>query len=119
MDIQDIVREIKRATEVEQRQMKIRIMQAYEEVERLKIDFLKIDKDMKKMILFGSLPEDVIGSIDFDIDIAVQSKKYYQLVSRALQSDFKVDVVDLDSIHERIKKAIIENGRVIYEKKQG
>jgi predicted nucleotidyltransferase len=73
---------------------------------------------MEKMILFGSLVENKIESISFDIDIAVKSSKYYQLVSRALQSEFKVDLVDLDSAHERIKKNIIEHGRVIYEKKQ-
>ena len=37
---------------------------------------------------------------------------------RALESEFKVDVVDLDSIHEKIKKYIIEYGKVIYEKRQ-
>ena len=68
------------------------------------------------MILFGSLAEGCVGTLDFDIDIAVESKKYYQLVSRALQSEFKVDVLDIDGLHEKIKKSIIENGKVIYEK---
>ena len=62
--------------------------------------------------------EDNIESIDFDIDIAVKSDKYYQLVSRALQSEFKVDVLDLDSVHERIKKNIIQHGKMIYEKRK-
>ncbi len=119
MNIQNIIREIKRANKVEKRRIKDRAAQAVEEVGRLKVDFLNIDKDMEKMILFGSLAEGNIVSVYFDIDIAVKSKKYYLLVSRALQSDFKVDVADLDSIHERIKKTIIEKGRVIYEKRQG
>ncbi len=119
MNIQNIIGEIKRANEVEEKRIKDRIALAIKEVGRLKADFLNIDKDMEKMVLFGSLVEGNIESVRFDIDIAVKSKKYYQLVSRALQSDLKVDVADLDSIHERIKKNIIEKGRVVYEKREG
>ena len=116
--MQNIVREIKRENECEKREIKNRINQAAEEIERLKVDFLKIDKNMKIMILFGSLAEDNIKALDFDIDIAVKSKKYYQLVSRALESEFKIDVIDLDVIHKEIKKSIIKNGKVIYEKRE-
>ena len=109
---------IKRENEEEKIRIKQRIRRAAEEVKRLKKDFLKIDKDIEKIILFGSLAEESIESVNFDIDIAVKSAKYYQLVSRVLQSEFKVDVVDLDSVHERIRKNIIQYGKVIYEKRQ-
>ncbi len=118
MNIQNIVREIKRENEDEKIRVRDRVLQALEEVERLKTDFLIIDKDIEKMILFGSLSKDEIESQNFDIDIAVKSKKYYQLVDRALQSEFKVDVIDIDTIHKRIKKNILEEGRVLYEKGQ-
>ena len=121
MNIQNIIREIKRENEEEKIRIKKRIRQAEEEVKRLRKDFLKIDKDIEKIILFGLLAEDNednIEPIDFDIDIAVKSDKYYQLVSRALQSEFKVDVLDLDSVHERIKKNIIQHGKMIYEKRK-
>ncbi len=117
MNIQGIVEEIKRGNKDEKRRIKERIGQAIEEVERLKEDFLKIDPNMERMILFGSLGEGRIESVDFDIDIAVKSDKYYRLTGRALESDFKVDVVDLDSVHKIIKKNIIENGKVVYEKR--
>ena len=119
MNIQNIVKEIKRNNEEERRRIKDRVVHALEEVERLKRDFLKIDGDMEKMILFGSLSEGGIDSFDFDIDLAVKSEQYYQLVGRALQSDFKVDVVDLDSVYESIRARIMEQGRVIYEKGPG
>ncbi|MGA1791493.1 MAG: hypothetical protein ACMUIM_08400 [bacterium] len=116
MNVKDIIKQIKIENENERQRIKDRIVKAFEEIEILKKDFLKIDNAMEKMIIFGSLAEDRIETIEFDIDIAVKSDKYYQLVGRALESEFKVDVVDLDTIHKRIKKDIIENGRVIYEK---
>jgi len=117
MNIRSIVQEIKSENDKERRRIDLRIKQAHNEVERLKKDFLKIDEKMGKMVLFGSLAESNIDSINFDIDIAVKSKKYYRLVGRALESQFKIDVIDLDTIHENIRKVINEHGKVIYEKK--
>lgn len=119
VNIQNIVREIKNRNEHEDKKIKDSIKLALEELEKIKIDFLRIDKNMEKMILFGSLAENNIDSTEFDIDIAVKSEKYYQLIGRALQSQFKVDVIDLESIHSLIKKNILKTGKVIYEKKQG
>lgn len=117
MKIENIIDTIKKENKYEQLKIRTRIIHALKEVEKLKIDFLKIDNKLEKMILFGSLVRKEIGYINFDIDIAVRSKKYYQLVGRALESDFKVDVVDLDSVNKRIKDEILKNGKVIYEKR--
>lgn len=117
MNVRNIIKEIKKENDKEVKRIKDKILQALSEIERLKKDFLEIDPDIEKIILFGSLLEDGIESTRFDIDIAVKSKKYYQLVSKALQSEFKIDVVDLDTIHSKIKKNILEKGKVIYEKR--
>lgn len=117
MNVKNIIKEIKKENDKEARQIKDKIMQALRELEKLKRDFLEIDPDIEKIILFGSLAEGNIKSIRFDIDIAVKSKKYYQLVGKALQSEFKIDVVDLDTIHNKIKNNILEKGKIIYEKR--
>lgn len=117
MNVKNIIKEIKKENDKETRQIKDKILQALSEIEKLKREFLEIDPDIEKIILFGSLAEDNIKSIRFDIDIAVKSKKYYQLVGKALQSEFKIDVVDLDTIHNKIKNNILERGRIIYEKR--
>lgn len=117
MNVARIVDTIKKENRDERLRIQARIIQAFKEVERLKIDFLKIDDELEQMILFGSLVKKDIGYINFDIDIGLRSKKYYQLVGRALENDFKVDVVDLDSVNKRIKDEILKNGKVIYEKK--
>lgn len=117
MNIQKIVSLIKRENEEEKRLIRDRVTLAEKELERLKREFLKIDKDMERMICFGSLVRNNIESIRFDIDIAVKSKKYYQLVSKAMESEFEVDVIDLDSVHYKIRENIIKFGRIIYEKR--
>lgn len=118
MNIQNIVSLIKDGNEEEKGQIEDRVKLARKELKKLRDDFLNIDGKMEKMICFGSLAKNNIESINFDIDIAVKSKKYYQLVSRAMKSEFKVDVIDLDSIHNKIKENIIKYGKVVYEKKQ-
>ncbi len=115
MNIENIVENIKKENRDTRLRIQDRVVQALKEVERLKTDFLKIDDELELMILFGSLVKKDIGYINFDIDIGLKSKKYYQLVGRALDSDFKVDVVDLDTVNERIKEEILKNGKVIYE----
>lgn len=117
MNVQNIVKEIKKENEDERKRIKDKIMQAMSEIEKLKKGFLEIDPALEKIILFGSLAVGEINSISFDIDIAVKSKKYYQLVGKALQSEFKVDIIDLDTIHKKIKDNILKTGRIIYEKR--
>jgi seryl-tRNA synthetase len=68
MNIQKIVSLIKRGNEEEKRQIRNRVKLAKKELERLKRDFLEIDKDMERMICFGSLERNNIESIKFDID---------------------------------------------------
>ncbi len=117
MNIRSIAKKIKKKSLEEEQQINKKIQKAYKEIIKLKKDFLKVDKNIKKIILFGSLAENNVRSFNFDIDIAVQSKKYYCLVGIALQSSFKVDVVDLDTVHENIKKNILKYGKTIYEQK--
>ena len=116
LNIQRTIREIKREIIEEEDRIKGKVSTALEEVKKLKEDFIKIDPDLEMMILYGSLAEERIRSIHFDIDIAVKSNKYFQLVGRALQSRFKIDLVDLEVVDERIKKSIFKYGRFIYEK---
>ncbi len=117
MNVKSIVKKIKEKTKQEEKFIQEKIKKAYIEIELLKNDFLKIDPDIKKIILYGSLAENRVTSINFDIDLAVKSKKYYKLVARTFESDFKIDLIDLDVIHPLIKKNILKQGKMLYEKK--
>jgi predicted nucleotidyltransferase len=95
----------------------IRKAQALEEVQALAGKFRSLDPGITKIILFGSLARDDVSSLDFDIDLAVScsGERFLALVALALDSPFKVDLVDLSTADSRIKGAIAREGRVLYE----
>ncbi len=96
----------------------LRVIEAFAEVERLAGEFRALDPAIEKIVLFGSLARKDVTSLDFDIDLAVACSKerYLTIVARALDSPFKVDVVDLAVADDRIKTSIARDGVVLYEK---
>jgi hypothetical protein len=48
--------------------------------------------------------------------VACSKEKYLSIVAMALDSPFKVDVVDLAAADDRIKASIARDGVVLYEK---
>jgi predicted nucleotidyltransferase len=113
-----IAANIKQENRREEQRIKEKIQAAHEEVRRLVAQFLEIDPGIGTIVLFGSLAEDNVFSIDFDIDLAVRSEKYLQLVGCGLKSSFHVDVVDLDHVADPIKSSIEKYGKILYEKKK-
>jgi predicted nucleotidyltransferase len=113
-----IAANINRENKLEDRRVRDKIRAAREEARGLVTQFLEIDPGIGKIVLFGSLAEGNVFSIDFDIDLAVRSEKYLQLVSCGLKSSFRVDVVDLDHVADPIKSSIEKYGKILYEKKK-
>jgi predicted nucleotidyltransferase len=103
----------------EQRKIERRVEAAQVEIDRLLAQFLEIDPGLQKVILFGSLAKHTVKSANFDIDLAVQGSpdKFLLLVAATLDSDFKVDVVDLASINPTFRQFISKDGVVLYEKR--
>ena len=83
---------------------------AWSEVYRLLHDFREIDPGIDSIILFGSLARDDMKRPDFDIDIAVRSSRYLELLGVALDSAFKVDLVDLHTASAYIVAAVEREG---------
>jgi predicted nucleotidyltransferase len=115
----DIARNLLKRDQRTQRQIERRIEAARTEIDKLLAQFLEIDPALQKVILFGSLAKQTIRSADFDIDLAVQCSpdKFLLLVGAALDSDFKVDVVDLASVSQTFRQFISKDGIVLYEKR--
>jgi predicted nucleotidyltransferase len=109
-----IAANLKRQNDLEQQRIQERIERANQEVQRLVDRFLQIDPDIQTIVLFGSLAEGTAYSIHFDIDLAVRSRKYLELVGCGLRSPFRVDVVDLDRVAKPIKDSIERYGKVLY-----
>ncbi len=98
-----------------QKLLNIRVSKAKKEVRSLTKRFRKIDPQLKKVFLFGSLAENTVTSENFDIDLAVESENYLQIVSIALDSEFKVDVVEIGTLPEPFRRRVLDKGLVLYE----
>jgi len=81
--------------------------------------FRAIDPNIGTIVLFGSLAEGTVRGEKFDIDIAVRSDKYLQLVAWALDQTFKIDVIDLNAARPHIAERIRSRGEVLYAGKEG
>lgn len=102
-------RRIERAKRIEKRKK-----EALKEVDRLIKEFKEKDASLKRVILFGSLGEDSIKNENFDIDLAMEGKEYLKCVTSALDSRFKVDLLDLNSLRPDFRKSIEQYGREVY-----
>jgi len=83
---------------------------AWAEVRRLLDRFHEIDPGVDRLIVFGSLARDDMKRPDFDIDVAVRSERYLELLGPVLESDFAVDLVDLANASSYITDAISREG---------
>ena len=113
-----IAERIRKQNRLEEQKIRERVYQAHQEVDKLVRLFLEIDPDLERVVLFGSLAEERVFSLSFDIDLAVRSDRFLQLVACGLKSPFRVDVVDLDRTPEHIRDSIQKYGKVLYEKKK-
>ncbi|MBI1876992.1 MAG: nucleotidyltransferase domain-containing protein [Chloroflexi bacterium] len=115
-----IARNLLKRDQREQQQIERRIEAARIEIDNLLAQFLEIDPALQKVILFGSLAKQIVKSPDFDIDLAVQCSpdRFLLLVAAALNSNFKVDVVDLASVSQAFRHLILTDGVVLYEKRR-
>lgn len=113
--IKEIIRAEKERLLEYEKLLNVRITDANKEAQNLTERFKEIDPDIKKVILFGSLAESTIRSDNFDIDLAVESDRYLQMVSVALDSKFKVDLVELGTVPESLRRRIREKGRILHE----
>ena len=118
IDYDKIARNLIKKDAGEQKLLQQRIKCADDEIKKLLARFLEIDPRLQKVVLFGSLAKGSVKSLKFDIDLAVQctNDKFYSLVATALDSDFKVDVLDLDAMDNEFRTLILKDGIVLYEK---
>lgn len=104
----------RRKREREGEEQRERLALARAEVDRLVTEFQRVDPALRRVVLFGSLARDDAKSLDFDIDLAVDASRYLDLLGIALDSPFKVDLVDLSSASRYIVAAIERDGVEVY-----
>jgi len=115
VDLSRIAARIRERNERELARIELKKTAAMIEVERLRREFVRIDPSIRKIVLLGSLAEDRVTRIDFDIDLAVSSDRYLSLVSASLDSTFPVDCVDIDALPPEYCASVERHGRVLHE----
>ncbi len=105
----------KQADEAASLALKQRTQEAIDEVQRLVQEFRRRDPELKRLVLFGSLASGTPSNPNFDIDVSFEGKELYACTAIALNSCFKVDLVDYRSLPEFMRKEIDTHGRILYE----
>ncbi len=97
------------------REVAERLRQARAFVETVPAALLKLDRTLRRIVLFGSVATGKAMRADFDIDLAVDSDRYIQIVGWSLRQPWRIDIVDLQAIDEGFAGEIERTGRVLYE----
>lgn len=91
-----------------------RVREARREIDRLVEQIRAADPGVRRIVLFGSLAKNEVKRPSFDIDIAVDSDEYMRLLDIALDSHFKVDLVDLGCCSRYVAAAVEQHGVELY-----
>ena len=97
-----------------EKKLALRVAAARKELERVVGLFVDIDPELKRVVLFGSLARDEATRLDFDIDVAVESSRYMDLLGIVLESDFKIDLIDLESASPYIRRSVERDGKELF-----
>ncbi|MFW6292794.1 MAG: nucleotidyltransferase domain-containing protein [Spirochaetota bacterium] len=109
-------RRARRAAAERDRQIAARQEAARVQIEDLVRRFRSEDPHIRRIILFGSLAAGTPRNPHFDIDLAVDSDRYWELLGIALDQPIPVDLADLPRTSSHIRNRILAEGTVLYER---
>jgi predicted nucleotidyltransferase len=101
---------IKRLNEIEREAIAARLAEAGLEACRLAAAVMAADREVRAVYLFGSVASGTPARTDFDIDLAIDGGDVFRAMEITGHSVFAVDVVDLHSVPEHVRKRILETG---------
>ncbi len=120
MEMEDSLRRIVEETQRSNRAYEVHLEQLIsrvrDEIPGIVDEIKRIDPQLSKIILFGSLATDSVRSEDFDIDLAVSSERIFKIAAWSEDQDLPLDVVDLDTLSPDFRRVVEEEGTVLYEK---
>ncbi len=109
-----IVEAERRRNRAAERRRAERLARARREAPRVAAELARVDPGVREVWLFGSVATGRIGRDDFDIDLAVHGGDVISLYARLPNSEFEVDLVDLDSVGERFRDMVYRRGERLY-----
>lgn len=105
---------LRAANERERREIGRRAEMALREAQRLADEIGCGDPAVRRVVLFGSLVGGLPGTVDFDIDLALDGGDVYAAMAVAESSSWPVDIVNLERLPEHVQQAVARKGRVLY-----
>lgn len=96
------------------RLIEVRLREARAEIDRLVVAFRTCDPGLRRVVLFGSIARGRVKRPGFDIDLAVDSDRYGDLLDIALDSGFDVDLVDLTWCSDYVREAVERHGVEVF-----
>lgn len=91
-----------------------RLARARSEARRIAAELARIDPRVTEVWLFGSVATGRPARDRFDIDLAVRGGDTISLYARLPESEFDVDLVDLDTVSDRFRDMIMRRGERVY-----
>ena len=96
------------------RLIEVRLREAHAEIDRLVAAFRACDPGLRRVVLFGSIARGRVKRPGFDIDLAVDSDRYGDLLDIALDSSFDVDLIDLTWCSDYVREAVERHGVEVF-----
>lgn len=101
---------IRKRNQAEAEEIRERAAIAREEARRLAAAIRERDGGVRSVFLFGSLAEGEPRRLGFDIDLAIEGGDLYRALDIALESSFRVDLVDVGLLPADLAMRIRERG---------
>jgi predicted nucleotidyltransferase len=108
-DAASYARAWKRENRREQKQIERRVAAAQAEAQRL-AGRIRTEAGAERVLLFGSVAEDTVRRLDFDIDLAMAGGDWSRARAIADESSFPVDLVELRRLPGHVRARIADRG---------
>jgi predicted nucleotidyltransferase len=112
-DPEPFAKAMRQRNEAEKLAMAEKREQAVAEARRLAVLIKAKVAGVEKVILFGSVAENSVRSVDFDIDLALLGGDVYLAEDVAADSSFRIDIADFNRLPDHLRSRILERGIVL------
>ena len=114
--LKKIVDETRRSNRAYDERLEQLVARAMDEIPNMVAEIKRIDPDVSRVVLFGSLATNTVRSVDFDIDLAISSEEIFKIAAWSEDQDLPIDIVDIDALSPNFRRVVEEKGTVLYEK---
>ena len=117
-ELDHIIETHKRLNAEARARARTRLERAREEARALAARLAESDPGLRRVVLFGSVATGRVRDENFDIDLAVEGGNLTTLWLRAEESEFSVDIVDLDRVSPDFRSMVEERGTELFVRRE-